>query len=80
MTRKIFQYDGSDLIAEYDYQGNMTRRYVHGPGVDDPLVWYEGTGTSDKRYLHKDERGSVIALSDGNGDRIAIFVTFQLRT
>ncbi|HEX8482908.1 MAG TPA: hypothetical protein VF650_13480 [Allosphingosinicella sp.] len=37
----------------------MLRRYVHGPGTDEPLVWYEGSGTSDRRFLHTDERGSV---------------------
>ncbi|MEP2103950.1 MAG: RHS repeat-associated core domain-containing protein [Parasphingorhabdus sp.] len=60
-------YDGVDLIAEYDAGGTLLRRYVHGPGSDDPILWYEGTGTSDKRYMHKDERGSVIALSNASG-------------
>jgi len=43
------------------------RRYVHGPGVDEPLVWYEGTGTSDRRWLHADERGSIVAASNASG-------------
>jgi hypothetical protein len=38
---------------------------VHGPGVDEPLLWYEGSGTSDKRYLMADERGSVIGVTNG---------------
>jgi len=59
---------GADVIAEYDGAGNLQRRYVHGPGVDEPLVWYEGTGTSDRRWLIADERGSVIALTDDDGD------------
>ena len=68
-----FGYDGVDLITEYAANGStLARRYVHGPGTDDPLLWYEGAGTSDKRYLHKDERGSVIALSDNAGALIAI--------
>jgi RHS repeat-associated protein len=57
----IFVYDGSDLIAEYDTSGNVLRRYVHGPGFDEPLVWYEGALTTDRRHLFADERGSVIA-------------------
>ncbi|WP_229954365.1 RHS repeat domain-containing protein [Parasphingorhabdus litoris] len=65
-------YDGVDLIAEYDAGGNLLRRYVHGPGTDDPILWYEGTGTSNKRYMHKDERGSVIALSNASGGIHAI--------
>jgi RHS repeat-associated protein len=40
---------------------------VHGPGDDEPLVWYEGAGTGDRRFLHADERGSVVAVSDSAG-------------
>ena len=45
----------------------LLRRYVHGPGVDEPLVWYEGSGTANRRWLLADERGSVIAITDGSG-------------
>jgi RHS repeat-associated protein len=65
-----FVYDGTDLTLEYDAAGNVVRRYVHGPGADEPLVTYEGsvTGTNaDRRYLHADERGSIVALSAGTG-------------
>jgi RHS repeat-associated protein len=63
-----FHYDGHSLIMEADHQGGaIRRRYVHGPGVDEPLVWYEGAGTSDRRWLHADERGSIVAISDGSG-------------
>lgn len=57
MTR--FAYDGQALIAEYDGSNVPQRRYVQGPGADEPLVWYEGSGTSDRRWLHADERGSI---------------------
>jgi RHS repeat-associated protein len=40
---------------------------VHGPGSDEPLVWYEGSGTSDKRWMMADERGSVVAVSNSAG-------------
>jgi hypothetical protein len=62
-----FGYDGQNLVGEYSGTGTLLRRYVHGPGSDEPLVWYEGTGTTDKRWLHADERGSVIAVSNGSG-------------
>jgi RHS repeat-associated protein len=45
---------------------------VHGPGTDEPLVQYEGAGTSDRRWLHADERGSVVAISDGTGNMLTI--------
>jgi RHS repeat-associated protein len=57
-----FLYDGADVIGEYDASGNVLRRYVHGPGADEPLVWYEGAGTSDRRHLFADERGSIVTV------------------
>jgi RHS repeat-associated protein len=62
-----FLYDGVDAIAEYNASGTMLRRYVHGPGVDEALVWYEGASTSDRRWLHADRLGSVIAVSNASG-------------
>lgn len=62
-----FLYDGADLIAEYDGTGALLRRYVHGPGDDEPLVWYEGSMTLTPRFMIADERGSIIAVSDTTG-------------
>lgn len=62
-----FLYEGQRLLAEYNGAGGLLRRYVHGPGVDDPISWYEGSGLSDRRSLHADERGSIIATSDSSG-------------
>ncbi len=66
MTR--FDHLGGTIVAEYDGSNALQRRYVPGPGIDEPLVWYEGSGTSNRRWLHADERGSVIAASDGSGN------------
>ena len=63
-----FLYDGGQIATEHDKLTLATlRRYVWGADVDEPLVWYEGSGTGDKRYLHADERGSVIAVSNASG-------------
>ncbi len=62
-----FLYDSAGVIAEYDASGSVLRRYVHGPSADEPLVWYEGSGTNDRRYLVADERGSVIGISNSSG-------------
>ena len=59
---------GEETIAEYDAYAGLARRYVYGPGIDEPLVWYEGTGTSDRRWYHADERGSAIAISNSSGN------------
>ena len=45
---------------------------MYAPGEGTPLVWYEGAGTTDKRWLLSDERGSVIAVTDAGGDAIDI--------
>jgi len=50
-------YDGANLAYEHEGGAGIARRYVFGPGVDEPLVWYEGSGTSTRRYFHADERG-----------------------
>lgn len=60
-------YEGDRLIAEYD-GATLLQRYVHGLGVDEPIVWYEGAGLTNRRWLHTDERGSVMAESDGPGN------------
>ena len=61
---------GSRLVTESS--SSIDRRYVYAPGENTPLIWYEGSGTSNKRWLHSDERGSVIAVSDSSGTALAI--------
>jgi hypothetical protein len=31
-----YVYDGEDIIAEYSSTGTLLRKYIHGPGVDEP--------------------------------------------
>ncbi|WP_162252328.1 RHS repeat-associated core domain-containing protein [Caulobacter sp. Root655] len=62
-----FLYDGGRLIGEFNGTGVLIRRYVHGVGVDEPLIWYEGGGLSSPRYLHADRQGSIIGWSDAAG-------------
>jgi RHS repeat-associated protein len=72
-TTTIFLYSGPRLVGEYNTSGAVQRRYVHGPGTDEPLVWYEGSGLTDRRWLHADERGSIVAWSDSSGVAQAIY-------
>ncbi|MBY0563492.1 MAG: RHS repeat-associated core domain-containing protein [Hyphomonadaceae bacterium] len=67
-----FLYDGANAIAEYSASNVLQRRFVFGPGIDEALVWYEGAGTSDRRWLLADERGSVIAVTNGSGTATSI--------
>ncbi len=52
-------------IAEYDASGNLLRRYVPGPGIDQPIAMVTASGT--KTFFHQDKTGSVIAMSDASG-------------
>ncbi|GGL18280.1 RHS repeat-associated core domain-containing protein [Caulobacter rhizosphaerae] len=63
-----FIYSGSDLIAELDgATGAILRRYVPGPGTDTPIAWYEGSGTTDRRWLMADPQGSIVAVTNSVG-------------
>ena len=65
--------DRTDAIAEQDLgTAAMVHRYVFAPGIDEPVVQYDGSGTGTRRFLSADERGSVISLSDGSGGLVAI--------
>jgi RHS repeat-associated protein len=60
-------YDGQDFILE-GLSGGRTRRYVRGPGVDEPLVAYLVTPTGTSRLWYQaDERGSVVRHSNDAG-------------
>jgi hypothetical protein len=61
----VFGYSGSTLVAEYQ-AGAMTRRYVTGDGVDQPLVSYSGSavGASNRQYLLANRQGSVVSATD----------------
>jgi RHS repeat-associated protein len=69
---RTFLYDGDDLIAEYDAAGTMTRRYVHGGGVDEPLVEYAGAAVtaSARRHLFADHQGSIVAVAKADGTTV----------
>ena len=64
-----FLYDGDRLVMEYDGAGNVLRSYVHGPGTDEPLAWYEATAGWAVRYFHADHQGSVVALTTAEATR-----------
>jgi RHS repeat-associated protein len=55
-----FLYDESRLVAEYGTSASPLRQYIHGDGIDEPLVWLEGAA---KNWLHADRQGSVVGVS-----------------
>jgi RHS repeat-associated protein len=73
-STRTFLYDGDELVGEYNTAGTMLARYVHGMGEDDPVIWYNGAtmDAGTRRYLHADQQGSIIAVSDASGNAIAL--------
>jgi RHS repeat-associated protein len=71
-TTTRFLYDGLQAIGEYNSSGVLQRRFVPGAGLDEHLVWYEGTGTSDRRWFVQDDLGSVVAVTNSSGANLSI--------
>ena len=68
-----FLYDGDELIGEYNGAGTLLRRYVHGPGVDEPVMWAEGSLLTDLRFYHPDHQGSIVATANAAGARFETY-------
>ncbi len=62
-------YDGDQVIAEYDGNDTLLRKFIYGPGIDEPVMMIDVT-TSAKYYYHFDGLGSVIAVSDSGGNMV----------
>ena len=61
-------YDGGNVIAEYDGNNNLTRKYIHGARVDEMVCMIDAADSNAVYYYHYDGSGSVVALSDSYGD------------
>jgi hypothetical protein len=61
--------DGDHEIGECAGDSTLLRRYVYGPGTDNLIVSYEGSGTAatDKRFYYANHQGSTIKVADGAG-------------
>jgi hypothetical protein len=72
-TATRFFYDGDRLVFETRDTGVPRHFYVHGNDPDQPLVWWDLTGSNNRRFLHADHQGSIVAVSRGeNGAAFAI--------
>lgn len=65
-----YLYAGQDVLIEYDDAGGVARRYVYGPGIDEPVCM---TSSNGKSYYHYDGLGSVVALTDANGNEVETY-------
>ena len=65
-----YVYDGARVMAEYDGAGQLLRKYIYGPGLDEPVLMQSGT-TRD--YYLFDSLGSVIGLTDASGNLVEAY-------
>jgi len=69
----LYCYDDQQVIAEYQWDWDtsayvLARKFIYGPGIDEPLVMSDVDGQSETwYYYHFDALGSVVALSNVNG-------------
>ncbi len=65
-TTTDYVNSGDQLIGEYNAAGNPINLYVYAPGSDIPIARFSGSnGLNDMEYLRADERGSIVAETDG---------------
>jgi RHS repeat-associated protein len=60
-------WDGSDLLEEYDINGQVLHTYVHGPATDEMLVRFDPGPTPNRIWYYHDAQGSTTHLADDNG-------------
>jgi RHS repeat-associated protein len=73
ITVAKYLYDGPSLIAEYDGFGTLLRKYVYGPGIDQPICMIDVADANAAYYYHFDGLGSVVALTDDAGDTVEVY-------
>ena len=61
-----YLWDGAELLAELDSQGNLLRSYVHGPVVDE-VLYQEDYTKNETLFFHQDNLMSTLALTDNQG-------------
>jgi hypothetical protein len=62
-----FYYAGWQTIEERDGNDTVVRKYVYGPGIDEPVRMSSG-GTN--YYYHADATTSISELTDNTGNKL----------
>jgi len=63
-----FLSDGSEEVGEYTGAGALLRRYIPGPGTDQPIAMVTPAGATQTRsYFHVNRQGSTVAMSNDAG-------------
>jgi len=62
-----YTYDGDQVIAENE-GSQLVRKFIYGPGIDEPILMIDAAGGNAVYYYHFDGLGSVAALSNNSGE------------
>ena len=71
-----YRYDGQAMIAEHaDGASPQSKRYVHGKGMDEPLVQYarQDDGSYVRTWFAADFKGSIVATTYDAGTTLAVY-------
>jgi RHS repeat-associated protein len=64
-----YLYDGAQVIEERNEDFEPERRFVYGPGIDEPVSVYDVT-SGETYFYQRDGLGSVTELTDAEGNVI----------
>jgi RHS repeat-associated protein len=63
-----YLYDNNRAVAEYNGSGTLLRKYIYGPGLDEPIMMIvPGDPNETVYYYHADSQGTIIGLTNDSG-------------
>ena len=63
-----YLYDNDRAVAEYNGSGTLLRKYIYGPGLDEPIMMIvPGDPNETVYYYHADSQGTIIGLTNDSG-------------
>ncbi len=65
-TTTRYVYDGDQIVAEYE-NSSLARKFIYGPGIDEPICMIDVTDSNTVYYYHFDGSGPVVTLSNTSG-------------
>ena len=67
-TSTTYVYDGPHIVAEYNSSGSLARKYIYGPGIDNPIAMVRRISNTDYwYYYYTDALGSVRLITNAAG-------------
>ena len=63
-----YLYDNDRAVSEYNGSGTLLRKYIYGPGLDEPIMMIvPGDPNETVYYYHADNQGTIIGLTNDSG-------------